>query len=160
MKRKVPLVICFLLIGLFFATPAVAEGPTVGNISKELVCQCGCGMVLDNCDHAQCASRERMTASIEEQLAQGKSKGEIIGLFIEQYGEQVRAVPSKSGFNLIVWVVPFVALAAGGVVVSLVIRTWGRKGRRFPVTYETGAEDEEYRRRLERELEEFEEGPR
>ncbi|MFQ5987635.1 MAG: cytochrome c-type biogenesis protein CcmH [Dehalococcoidia bacterium] len=158
MKLKMPLVICFLLMGLFFATPVAAQEPTVGDISKELVCQCGCNMVLSNCTHAECAWRDAMTASIEEQLAQGKSRGEIIQLFVQQYGEEVLAAPPKSGFNLIAWFTPFVALAAGGVIVYFLLRTWVLKGRQ-PPAYEPAAEDEEYRRRLEKELEEFEEGP-
>ena len=51
-------------------------------------------------------------------------------------------------------------LAAGGVIVSFLITTWVRRGRQPPATYEMGAEDKEYRRRLEQELEEFEEGHR
>ncbi len=157
MKLKMTLVICFLLMGLFFATPVAAQGPTVSDISEELVCQCGCNMVLNNCTHAGCAWRDAMTASIGEQLAQGKSRGEIIQSFVDRYGEQVLAAPPKSGFNLVAWVTPFVALAAGGVIVYFLIRAWVRKGRQPPATYEMGAEDEEYRRRLEEELKEFEE---
>ncbi len=158
MKLKMPLVLCLLFLGLFFTPPAVAQGATVGEISKELVCQCGCNLVLANCNHSECHSVAAMTSSIEEQLAQGRSREEIIQSFVEQYGEQVLAAPTKSGFNLIAWVTPFIALVAGGGVAYFVLRTWLLKGRQPPAAYETGAEDEEYRRRLEEELEEFEEG--
>ncbi len=154
LKKKFGII---LLAVLFSASPARADSATVGSISEQLICQCGCNMVLSNCTHAECASREAMTALIEQKLAQGQSEVEIIQFFVAQYGEQVLASPSKRGFNLVAWVLPFAAILGGGVVIYIALRKWVWQGRQSLTiaTTETEEQDQEYQHRLKKELEEF-----
>ncbi|MFC1976981.1 cytochrome c-type biogenesis protein CcmH [Chloroflexota bacterium] len=150
------LVIAIALV-LFSASPVMADSPAVGDISKQLICQCGCGMVLADCSHAECASREAMTALIERKLAEGQSAEEIIQFFVARDGEQVLSSPPKRGFNLVAWVLPFAAILGGGVVIYIALKKWVRQSRQSPTmaTTETDERDEEYQHRLEEELEEF-----
>ena len=158
MRLRLVVVIGALLLGLLSALPVRAQSP-VEDISEELLCQCGCNTLLSECRHAVCGSRDEMTALISQKLAQGQSKSEIIQSFVDQYGEQVLAVPSKRGFNLVVWILPFGALMAGGGVIYTLLRTWVRQGKRRLASdaAEVGDENEKYGRRLEKELEEFRE---
>jgi cytochrome c-type biogenesis protein CcmH len=150
-----------LFLGLVFlpVTPVMADSITVSDISKQFICQCGCNMVLLNCSHAECGSREAMTTLIKQQIAQGQSEEQIIQFFVAQYGEQVLAAPPKRGFNLMAWGLPFAAILAGGGIIYLALKKWVRQGRRPQTSAAAEAEegDEEYRRRLENELEEFNE---
>ncbi len=145
------------LLFLLLASPVKADSTTVSDISKELICQCGCTMVLANCSHAECMSREEMTTLIEQKLAQGQSEEKIIQFFVAQYGEQVLASPPKRGFNLVAWVLPFAAILGGGGVIYIALKAWVKRGKGHPTNAVTKAEegDEEYQRRLEKELEEF-----
>lgn len=154
--KRLGIIFAFMLV-LLSVSPARADLTTAGDISKELTCQCGCNMVLSNCSHAECASREAMTATIKQKLAEGKSKTEIIQSFVQQYGEKVLAAPTKKGFNLTAWLSPLAALLVGGGVIYLALRAWVRRGKRFQASAITEAKegDEEYRRRLEEELKEF-----
>ena len=149
-----------LLLFLLFVSPVRADSATVSSISDQLICQCGCTLVLSNCSHQECMSREAMTALIEQKLAQGQSEEEIIQFFVAQYGEQVLASPPKRGFNLVAWVVPFAAILGGGGVVYIALKKWVRQGRRSQTKAMPEAEetDEEYQRQLKKELEEFGEG--
>ncbi|MFC1943219.1 cytochrome c-type biogenesis protein CcmH [Chloroflexota bacterium] len=146
-----------ILLVLFSASPVMADSPTVSDISNQLICQCGCGTVLADCSHAECASREEMTALIEEKLAQGQSEEQIIQFFVAQYGEQVLASPPKRGFNLVAWILPFAAMLGGGGVIYIALKKWVR--RETPsqtyATTEIDESDEKYHRQLEEELEEF-----
>jgi len=146
--------IIFLLF-LLFASPVMADSTTVSDISKELICQCGCSMVLSNCTHVECASREAMIALIEQNLAQDRTEEQIIQLFIAQYGEQELAAPPKRGFNLTAWGLPFVAIVGGGGVVYIALRNWVRRGQRSQTDTMAEEGDEEYQRQLKKELEEF-----
>ena len=142
---------------LLFASPVMADSPTVSSISGELVCQCGCGRLLNS--HV-CDTQEAMVKLIEQKLAQGQSEEEIIQFFVAQYGEQVLAAPLKRGFNLVAWVLPFAAILGGGGVIYIALKAWVRRGKRSQVStamVEGKEKDEEYRRRLEKELEEFNE---
>ncbi len=145
-----------VLIILLFASPARADSATVSDISKQLVCQCGCGRVLDS--HV-CATQEAMVALIEQKLAQGQSEAEIIQFFVDQYGEQVLASPPKRGFNLTVWVMPFAVLIFGGGIIYSALKAWTKRGKIRQINTISEAEEgeEQYQRQLEKELEEFDE---
>lgn len=139
-----------------FVSAVLAEDTTVDDVGKELICMCGCGSVLINCVHIECSVRESMLATIRSQLSQGKSKGEIVQYFVRQYGEEVLAAPTKEGFNLTAWILPFAALAAGGGLVYWLIKTWVSRGKEESVVSEEDSKvDEKYRRRVEAELKKF-----
>ena len=160
MSLKKILLAVVLSAVLLSTTPVLADSATISEIADELICQCGCTMVLSNCTHAECSSRSAMTAIIEQKLAQGESNEQIIDYFVSQYGEQVLSSPPKKGFNLVVWLLPFAAMLAGGVVIYLSLKAWVRRGNRYQAdtTGEIEEEDEAYRRQLKEELDEFEEG--
>ncbi len=155
--KKLFIILIFISLVLLQVTPALAEEATVSDIAKQLICQCGCTMVLANCTHIECHSREAMTAFIEQEIARGQSAEEIIQSFVTQYGEQVLASPPKQGFNLVAWILPFAAILVGGGVVYVALKKWVWQGRQPPTIATTEADegDEEYQRRLEKELNEF-----
>ena len=146
-----------VLLFLLVVSPVMADSPTANDIAGKLICQCGCGRVLDS--HI-CETQEGMVAIIEQKLAEGQSEDEIIQFFVDQYGEQVLASPPKQGFNLVAWVLPFVAILGGGGVIYAMLKTWVKRGKilQTDITTETTEVDEEYQRQLEKELEEFTEG--
>lgn len=155
MRIKTLFIILILSLVLLPVTPVLAEEVTVNDIAEELMCQCGCTMVLSTC---QCGTRDAMVATIEQKLVEGQSKDEIIQYFVAQYGEQVLASPPKKGFNLVVWILPFASILVGGVVVYLVVRAWVRRGGQSLISDMSEKEDEGYQEQLEKELEEFSEG--
>ena len=153
--KKLFIVLILISLVLLPVTPASADEATVSDIAKELICQCGCDMVLSACNHLVCDWRDTMLASIEDQIAQGKSKEQIIQSFVDLYGEQVLASPPKKGFNLVVWILPFAAILGGGVVIYLTVKAWVRRGRQSATISKAEKGDEKYRKRLEKELEDF-----
>ena len=155
MGLKGKLSIILLLIVLLVASPARADSTTVGSISEQLICQCGCNMVLSNCSHAECMVRDTMTTLIEQKIAEGQSAEQIIQFFVTQYGEQVLAAPPKRGFNLVAWVLPYLAILGGGGVIYIALKKWAKRGKYSPVSIVAEEGDEEYEHRVEKELEEF-----
>lgn len=153
-KLFIILILSFVLLPV---TPVMAQEDTVSDIAKQLICQCGCGRVLAETTPGG-RIRDEMIAIIEQKLAQGESQEEILDYFVARYGEQVLASPPKKGFNLVVWALAPVAILGGGVVIYLAVKAWVRRGRQPPISARSEEEDEEYRKRLEKELEEFSEG--
>ncbi len=152
-----------LLVLVLAAWPqaiAADEPPTVDEVASELISQCGSGMVL--ADH-DCGVARSMKASIQRQIDAGKTKEEILDHFVSIYGEQVLATPRKSGFSLTAWVAPFLAVAAGGIVVSALIWTWAR---RRPASAEAAASPfpveglDPYDERVDEDLRSWSEEPR
>lgn len=146
------LVILFLLFGGHPAFGAM----TVGEVSGDLMCQCGCSMVVANC---VCGTADQMRATIAEKINSGLAKEQIIAFFVAQYGEKILAAPTKKGFNLTAWVIPFLALGVGGAVVYFAVAAWAipqrRREEEMGVTGEPAPVSERYRHQLEKELKEF-----
>lgn len=148
-----------LLVILLSTVSVRANSLTVNEIAEELICQCGCTLMLLNCNHGECMVRDTMTALIKQKIDEGQSKEQIIQFFVAQYGEQVLASPPKRGFNLVAWVLPFVAILAGGAVIFFAIKEWvGHGSTDQPrVVTETEEDEGKYRYQLEQELKAFEE---
>jgi cytochrome c-type biogenesis protein CcmH len=94
---------------------------------------------------------KEMRNLVRELVQQGKSPKEIQDYFVSRYGEFVLLSPPKRGFNLLVWVLPFLAIGVGAGAVYLVVRRWTEASvtGRPPV-------DPAYAERVRRELEERE----
>jgi cytochrome c-type biogenesis protein CcmH len=140
---------------IFSATPVLAA-PAVDKVAEQLICQCGCLMVLNNCSHQECASREIMLGMIQQRISQGQSVEQIVQSFARQYGEEVLAEPPKKGFNLTAWLFPIVALIVGAGAIILALRRWVSKRLPAAVNESGGNEqDPSYEQRIEQELKKF-----
>lgn len=69
-----------------------------------------------------------MKREVRQRLAAGESPDDIRRYFISRYGEWVLTKPRAAGVNLSVWLLPVVALLAGGVIVWSAVRRWVRQG--------------------------------
>ncbi len=126
-------------------------------IALRLVCQCGCQMILPNCVHQECMSRDQMTAAIKTQLGQGRTPDQIVQAFVQTYGEQVLAEPPKKGFNLTAWTAPFVGLVAGAFLIALLLRAWVFRGKEAEVSESSAPApvEDEYLSRVDKEIKEL-----
>ncbi len=68
-----------------------------------------------------------MRGVVKEQLAAGKTPDEVKAYFVARYGEWVLLQPRATGFNLVVYVLPMVALLAGALAVVVLARRWSAK---------------------------------
>lgn len=126
------------------------EEPSVHSVASELMCQCGCALTVAACQEAmECTVADGIVEEINNQIAAGKTKGEIQTYFASVYGEKVLALPKKSGFSLTAWTTPFLAISAGAVVLSVVV-WWWVKARTSPA--ETSAPEHEELTRYEQQV--------
>lgn len=159
-SKKLLRVFALALLAGVFTFPVSVRAATVSDVADELLCMCGCNSLLGTCSHVECGVQESMTTTIRLMLDEGNSTGDIVQFFVSQYGESVRSAPTKSGFNLMAWVTPFAAIAVGAVIVVVVTRKWVRRGEEAEVEIVSAVDgdDDEYQRRLQRELDDFSEG--
>lgn len=107
--------------------PAVSLSVTVQEVASELECPCDCPLVLEDCNMS-CGLEWK--DQIGEQIKAGKTREEIVGAFIEKYGDACRITPAKRikgkfyqytrGFDTGQW-----ALLAGGAAVWLLALFFG-----------------------------------
>ena len=138
-------VLCFLAVLSACATntgpvasqdlEAVAQG-----IDKSLMCPI---CPSETIDQSQTEIAEQMRRTVRERLADGESRDEVLRFFVERYGEEILSAPPKSGFNLLAWLVPPLALLIGGGALALVLRAMRQEHHRAaeaPSTDEAGLE--------------------
>ncbi len=119
-----------LLLAVWFTldSPVFSHaGSLLQDVENALMCKCDdkCGKVLINCT---CSTSDKTRAKFSKMLDSGLTVEQIIKSQVDEYGETVLSAPTKFGFNLTAWVMPFVALVAGGVGVRKVLQSWvGKK---------------------------------
>lgn len=69
----------------------------------------------------------QMRDLIRERLEAGESPEAVKAYFVERYGEWILLAPKQEGFNLLVWVLPFLGLGGGAVGLLLVLRRWRQR---------------------------------
>jgi cytochrome c-type biogenesis protein CcmH len=123
--RRATLALTLLLLAL--AAPAFAAEPqaSLADIEDEVMCVV-CGVPLEHALDAPQAIQERDL--IRELIAQGLTKEQIKNRLVAEYGEEVLATPSDSGFDLAAWLVPGAAIVAAAVAIALALRRWRRRG--------------------------------
>ena len=92
-------------------------------IGKKLMCPV---CPSETIDQSQVQLAKQMRDIVREKLAAGESREEIFQFFVDRYGIGVLAEPPRSGFNLLVWVVPPIALVFGGLVLAVALRAMRR----------------------------------
>jgi cytochrome c-type biogenesis protein CcmH len=65
-----------------------------------------------------------MKGVIRGLLQEGKTPEEVKDYFVDRYGEWVLLEPRREGFNWLVYILPFVVLGAGLVVVGRTVQRW------------------------------------
>ncbi|HUP21727.1 MAG TPA: cytochrome c-type biogenesis protein [Thermoanaerobaculia bacterium] len=101
-------------------------------------------------------SAQAMRGQIRQLLADGYSPDQVVDYFERSYGEFVRLSPKPRGFNLVVFVLPVVALAVGLFLVALTVRR--RSAAELPSKAGAGGSQgdpdtlDAYRERVRREL--------
>jgi cytochrome c-type biogenesis protein CcmH len=96
------------------------------DLEHQIHCQCGCNLDVFTCrttDFA-CSVSPAMHSDVMGLVDGGYTGREILAAFKSVYGEKVLMAPVRSGFNLVGYTMPFVALGAGAIGVAALLRRW------------------------------------
>ena len=129
-----PFLVQLFSVLLLVVAAQPAQQPDLEEQTRQIAAELRCP-VCQNLSAGDSPSElaQQMRAIILQQLKEGKSPDQIKAYFVSKYGEWVLLAPTAKGFGLLIWVLPFVALAAGIVLVLFVISRWARKkGRPQP----------------------------
>ena len=143
-------------LGLVYFVP-LALGATTSDLEarvREIASQLRCPICQGlSVGDSPSELADEMRTLVREQLQQGKTSAEVLDYFAQRYGEWILLAPPKRGFNLVIWVLPFVLLPIGAAAVYVGARRWVRKS----TTSELPSRhlDSPYAERLQRELDSF-----
>lgn len=133
------------------AKPEPGDRPTLADLEGEVMCPV-CKTTLDQ---SSSPAARQIKNFISRRIQAGDSKGEIKDKLVAVYGPQILAAPPKEGFDLLAWLLPFVGLVGGALVLGFLAWRWSR-GRepRAPAPALSPALE----RRVDEELARFDEG--
>ena len=140
---------CTLLALAVFAFTGAGDPATrFTELGHQMMCICSCNQILLECNHVGCPDSDGMRNELMVAVNRGDSDSLVEQSFVQKYGPTVLAAPTTTGFDRTAWIVPFVALALGLMLVVLVIRSW--KNRPTPAIADglrpaRGAELEQFR---------------
>ena len=101
-------------------------------LEHQIRCQCGCTLDVFTCRTTDfsCRVSPAMHRDVAALVQGGYGAQEIVDAFVRTYGERVLMAPTKSGFNLLGWMLPSVLVAGAAVAILGVIRGWARRPHR------------------------------
>lgn len=113
-----------IILGFLAVVSSVqASDDRMETLGEGLICMCGCNQLLSGCEMINCPSAPPMRKELKGYIDAGMDDKTILATFSSKYGPKVlSAPPTKGWFNVSAWVMPFVALAAGGLVVILFLK--------------------------------------
>lgn len=96
-------------------------------VERRLSCPCPCTLDVFTCRTSMpCGFSPRMHADVVALVDGGYSGDEIVDAFRRAYGEKVLMAPQAKGFNRVGYLMPFIAIGGGGVVLAALLRRWRR----------------------------------
>ncbi|MEE9182366.1 MAG: cytochrome c-type biogenesis protein [candidate division NC10 bacterium] len=144
--RRVGGVSFFILFSIVAALPlgAASLEEQVQQIAAELRCPvCQALSVADS----PSKMAQQIRNLVRERLQAGESPEAVKAYFVERYGEWILLAPKREGFNLLVWVLPFLGLGGGAVGLVMVLRRWRKRPEAVPASV-----DPAYLEKIRREM--------
>jgi cytochrome c-type biogenesis protein CcmH len=126
-------------LALVLAAP-VFSATTVDDVSQGLTCQCGCGLTVANCNMPTCGFSVPLRGEIAKLIDKGMDRTAILAMYRTKFGEKILSSPTTEGFNLLAWVMPFLALLVGGGFVVLMLGRWRHETPSLPYGSEASAD--------------------
>ena len=124
-------VVCLLAVVMLGADPS----SRFNRVGHEMMCVCGCGQVLLECNHVGCPDSDRMIGELRAQIGGGGTDTSILNWFTAKYGATVLAAPIRGGFDNVAWITPVAVFLLATLGVGFLIRMWMlRSGNRMPVS--------------------------
>ena len=120
-------------------------------LSDELRCPTCQGLSVKDSDAGFSNS---IKDKILELMKDGKSDKEILGYFVKRYGEWILRAPTKSGFNLVLWILPGAGILIGLFIVLFRSKRWVSQ----PQQEKLASLSPEEERKIKEDLGRFEEG--
>ncbi len=125
-----------LAVAVCFSVGASDSSARYEHLNHQLMCGCGCGQVLGECNHVGCPQSPVQLAELRTAISSGLGDKQILDGFAAKYGATVLAAPTTTGFNLVAWIAPFAVFLAALLGTILLVRHWsvGKKESAQPAS--------------------------
>ena len=112
--------VCLLAVVMLGANPA----SRFDKVGHEMICTCGCGQILLECNHVDCPVSPVMIGELHAQMDAGGTSTSILNWFAAKYGATVLASPIRGGFDNVAWIAPMAVFFLATIGTGFLIRVW------------------------------------
>ncbi len=116
MKLKILSLIFFINFSFCFSSEKILDENKIHKNLRCLVCQ-GQSVADSNSDFAI-----TLKAVVKDLVDQGKTEEEIYSFLSEKYGDWILYKPKFNLETFLLWSLPYIVLAAGGLIIVLFVR--------------------------------------
>jgi len=128
MSRWRSSLLVFAVTAISLAQTSDLLDPNVRRVGEKLACLCGgCKNSVGSCPMLGCHYATPRREAIARMLAEGKSDSQIVDATVKEQGIQALVTPPAEGFNILAWVMPFVAIGLGLLAITYFIRRMSAK---------------------------------
>ena len=151
MRRFKASLLLFAFAAAFAQQPTPLVDPRVRELGEQLRCMCGaCNYTVTSCNMMSCSGAEYGRAKLKALVDQGLTDEQIKAEFVKEFGTVVLTKPPTEGFSLVGWVMPFVAIVLGLLVIGWFMKRY--TGAKTPVPAVDPEVLERYKDRIEKDL--------
>jgi cytochrome c-type biogenesis protein CcmH/NrfF len=118
------LAVAALALALLAPAAGAEQAASLTEIEKQVMCPV-CGTLLQLAESPQ-AQRERVF--IDGLIAEGKTEAQVKDALVAEYGDEVLALPPRSGFSLSAYLVPIIAFLIAVAALAVGVLRWRRAG--------------------------------
>lgn len=156
LKSKGRLLLAIALAGICLPQTATRlVTPEIRRVGDKLACKCGsCNNTVATCQMLECHYSLPAREKIGSMQKAGASDQAIVDTFVKESGLAALASPPAEGFNLLGWIMPFIAICFGLVAVAMWFKRMSRP--KLAASQVEPVIDRKYQQRIDRELEELE----
>ena len=140
-----------LLLSSFTWAQVSSQEEIVDRIVDHLMCTCGCPHLIGQCGD-ECGVAPQLIHEISNLVSEGNTEEEVYAAFEAKYGLAVLAVPKAEGFNALLWILPFLGMFVGAVIVFVVYNGLKPSSTDPEDGKESAGIDKEYRDLIDREV--------
>jgi cytochrome c-type biogenesis protein CcmH/NrfF len=154
MKRRILQVLIIAAVAFAMLGAQSDQRARYTKLGHALMCECGCGQILLECNHVGCTVSDKMAKQLRLMIDRGQSDDQIKDAFVQEYGVIVLAAPTNKGFDRVAWITPFVVFGLGMLAVVYVVKTWKSRQAAAAVIANAAPEEmDEMKRRAREETE-------
>ncbi len=123
-------VVALVVAALVWAAWPSSGPPTVAQRAHELATELRCPdcQALSVADSPSSSARA-ILVDLQRRAAAGQSDAAIRRVYVDRYGESILLKPSSSGFGILVWGLPVVAVALALAGLGFAFARWRRQPR-------------------------------
>jgi cytochrome c-type biogenesis protein CcmH/NrfF len=115
--------VCLLAVVMLGASP----DSRYEKMGHEMICTCGCGQILLECNHVGCPVSPVMIGELHTQIDGGGTNTSIFNWFVAKYGATVLAAPIRGGFDDVAWIAPMAVFLFATIGTGFLVRMWSQR---------------------------------